>query len=308
MALDFTSLSVPGSLMWLGEHAVLEGAPAIVGAIDARMHLALHLRDDATFSIQSDLGIYEARLDEPGEDPRFTFILEAIRQIGFEGELSSGFDLHVRSEFSSTVGFGSSAAVTAGTVALLAQLRDSRAIFDRAVAVVRAVQGRGSGADVAASIYGGLIAYRADPVEIDPLRCEPPPISVIYCGYKTPTPEVIRHVAERREADPVMIASVMAKLGQIAGMAVGPIEANDWTMVGALMNMQHSLADTLGINTPELQTIVDGLSTTPGMHGAKITGAGLGDCAFGIGVAGVSIDRFETLPARVASEGLRIEA
>jgi len=38
------TVSVPGSLMLFGEHAVLRGAPAVVTAVDQRMRVTCRLR------------------------------------------------------------------------------------------------------------------------------------------------------------------------------------------------------------------------------------------------------------------------
>jgi len=296
------SVSVPGSLMLFGEHAVLRGAPAVVTAVDQRMQLELRPNDDGQLRIASALGEYEAPVDALRDDDRFRFLLEAVRRAGPSG----GFDLSVASEFSATIGFGSSAAVTVGAVALLHPEADPRAVFDESLAVVRSVQGRGSGADVAASVFGGVVGYRIDPVEIEPLEMAvPPPVSVVYCGYKVQTPQVIAHVAEREERQPELVRAAFTKLGHIAGVAMDAIQDGDWDMVGRLMNMHQSLADTLGINTPELRQIASGLCAAEGMFGAKITGAGLGDCVIGVGAAGARVPGFRSIPVGIGAPGLR---
>ena len=63
-------------------------------------------------------------------------------------------------------------------------------LYDAALAVIHTVQnGRGSGTDLAASLYGGLIAYRAAPRELSPLSGAPD-IALWYVGYKMKTPDV----------------------------------------------------------------------------------------------------------------------
>jgi mevalonate kinase len=60
--------------------------------------------------------------------------------------------------------------------------------------------------------------------------------------------------------------------------------------------------DAMGVNTPELEAIVCALQTEPEIFGAKISGAGLGDCAVGIGYAdltdlGYPVHHLEINPA-----------
>jgi len=181
------------------------------------------------------------------------------------------FTVEVDSEFSATIGFGSSAAVTVGSVALLHPQADKRAIFDEALAVVRSVQGRGSGADVAASVFGGFVGYRADPVEIEELEVtEPPPVSVVFCGYKVQTPQVIEHVARREATQPELIRAAFTKLGHIAGVSMDAIQDGDWDMVGRLMNMHQNLSD----------------------------------CVIGIGAAGARVAGFRSIPVGIGAPGL----
>ena len=52
--------SAPGSLMLMGEHAVLHGKKALVCAIDQRISVSLTPREDARISIVSALGEYSA--------------------------------------------------------------------------------------------------------------------------------------------------------------------------------------------------------------------------------------------------------
>ena len=101
-------VSAPGSLMLTGEHAVLHGSPAATCAVDKRIYLTLTPRTDRKVHIESPLGSLDTTLDNLPQQGQFTFIIEAIRQV----RLNTGIDIKTESEFSSTVGLGSSAAVT----------------------------------------------------------------------------------------------------------------------------------------------------------------------------------------------------
>ena len=60
MNVSFVSIttSAPGSLMLLGEHAVLEGSRALVCAINRRITVELRVRSDRVVKIVSELGDY----------------------------------------------------------------------------------------------------------------------------------------------------------------------------------------------------------------------------------------------------------
>ncbi len=300
------SVSAPGSLMLLGEHAVLHGHRALVCAINRRIHVRLSPVGNDEVRIYSSLGSYSSRLGELAESASLRFAVQAIRQ--HAEHLETGFELEIESGFSADIGFGSSAAVTVAVHAALSCLRSGElfskaALFEEALKTVRAVQGRGSGADVAASVFGGIVEYtiapsfRAIPVTL--------PLVAVYCGYKTPTPEVIRVVEQQRALYPVGFAKIYREMDAGVASAAECLARGDMKGFGRILNRNQFLMDEMGVNTPELQEIVDAVRRAPGIYGVKISGSGLGDCAVGVGTfADDKLDyptyRLETEPLGVA--------
>ena len=155
--------SAPGSIMISGEHAVVYGAPAIVCAIEQRLHIRLRTRADRQIRIASALATHHTDLATLEDHPKLRFIIAALRQ----NLPASGLDIAVRSELDPTLGLGTSAAVTAAMTFLLYRLRgqnpDLLALHRAAYRTILTVQQRGSGADLAASLAGGIIAYQNRP-------------------------------------------------------------------------------------------------------------------------------------------------
>jgi phosphomevalonate kinase len=129
----------PGKMVLTGAYAVLRGAPALVVAV-SRGAIATDAREaPATPEVAAALGVATA----PALD------LRAL----FEGDRK--------------LGLGASAAGLVATLGLCAALRGERlddasardALFRAALAAHRAAQGGGSGVDVAASVYGGVLEY-----------------------------------------------------------------------------------------------------------------------------------------------------
>lgn len=61
---------------------------------------------------------------------------------------------------------------------------------------------------------------------------------------------------------------------------VAALEASDLVVAGALMDDSHrSLRDDFEVSTDALDALVDRLQATPGVFGARLTGAGFGGCA-----------------------------
>ena len=275
--------------MLLGEHAVLHGKHALVCAINRRISVRLISTPVRRVTILSSLGTYQSSLDDLEEHPSFKFVLQSIKQ--HREQIPFGFELKIDSEFSSKIGFGSSAAVTVAIHAALLRWIDGvepsqERLFEQTLETVRTVQGRGSGADLAASIFGGCVGFSTAP-EFQSLAVTLP-ITAVYCGYKTPTPEVIEMVRKYSIADPKKYERIYCEIDASVALAMDSLRKSDLQGFGKILNANHHRMDEMGVNTPELHEIVTALQGDPKISGAKISGSGLGDCAVGIGLAKLS--------------------
>lgn len=296
--------------MLLGEHAVLHGRRSMVCAIDRRITVTLTSRPDRKVTIDSALGHYASSLDELADHDDFKFVLDAVHSwLDF---CATGFDLKIDSEFSADIGFGSSAAVTVATHAVLMQLAGERfckkSLFRKALQTIRSVQGRGSGADVAAAVYGGVVAYRAEPLEITPVAVSHP-LTASYCGYKRKTAEVIEIIEEARAQDMHQkFERIYDSMDQSVEEALPKLEAEDWSGFGHILNLNQALMDEMGLNTPELAEIVAALQADSHIAGAKISGSGLGDCAVGWGAAQLGLSfAYPVYALNISPEGVLLE-
>ena len=309
------SASAPGSLMLLGEYAVLHDKFAVVCAVDKRISVRLVPRPDKVISIRSTLGELTTTLDALQPQPPFHFVLATLQS--YQRRLPSGCDVHIKADFSAQIGFASSAAVTTALLAVLRQWLQLEltpaAMIRRVRAIIRQVQGVGSGADAAACVLGGLIAYRARPFIADKLPGQPA-LTALYSGYKTPTGQAIQQVTRYFASQPLLYRQVIQAIGTCAVQGIGAIKQQDWQSLGKIMQVQQGLLDALQVNTPELTAALALLRATPGILGAKISGSGLGDCVIGLGVA-TAIERHEPnnypglqwLPVQMATQGVTCE-
>lgn len=159
-------VSAPGKLFLAGEYVVLEGGTAVIAAVDRRANGRLIAGAPA----ESPLVVEAMRLAGAALAERGVSVPSGTPVID-----SSALTVGTRK-----LGLGSSASAAAAAVgAIFAEaglpLDDERArIFKLAERAHRAAQaGRGSGGDVAAAVYGGVLAYgrpRAGQAEIRPLR------------------------------------------------------------------------------------------------------------------------------------------
>lgn len=278
----------PATLMLMGEHAVLHNQKAIVVPVEQYIHIKLTPRTDKQIIVTSELGDLELSLDNINIREPLSFVTAVLKL--FQSKLTHGFNLEINSEFSSTLGLGSSAAVTVATVKALFTLTTGHAaqdyeelkkIFAYAKAAMLNVQKRGSGADIACSTFNQAIVYQIDPLEIIPLA-QQPSIIYQYCGYKTPTVEVLKYISEKEALEPGKYQVLYQGIGELVERAIAAINQANWQELGALMDKNQLLLDQLGVNNSDLQNLIDQLHQRPDILGAKISGSGLGDCVIGL--------------------------
>lgn len=175
------TIKVPGKLMIAGEYAVLEsGYPAIVIAVNR--YITITIKDSSLNKLsianaeQSDVSW---TLDENGEivgleRKKYSFLREAIRvSCQFLKEMDvtiQPFCLHIQSELNDRntgkkYGLGSSAAIVVGVIRSIVLFHnfelqnDPLQLYKLACIAHLKIQGNGSGADIAASVFGGWIYY-----------------------------------------------------------------------------------------------------------------------------------------------------
>lgn len=303
------AISAPGSLMLLGEHAVLHGFPALVAAINRRVRVSVIPRNDGLVTITSALGEYEGDRSDLPDHPSFRFALGALRHL--PQALPAGLDIAINADMPATIGFGTSAAVTSAMIAVLqvaSQNSYSReSVLSDSRAVIQQVQGRGSGADAAASIYGGIIQYLMNDGDVKVISRQPYPVTALYCGYKTLTADVINNVNERWSEKTEELLQIYSQMGALVERGATMLKSNDHTAFGLILNEAHALLQSLGVSTPELEECVTALRGVSGITGAKISGSGLGDCAIGWGRTPESCSRFEQFDSVTDQEGIRLE-
>ena len=304
--------SAPGSLMLLGEYAVLYGKQALVCAVDQRIYVTVTPRHDDQVNIHSErFGEYRTTLTDLEIQKPYSFVLGTLLQL--KSKMRRGCDLYIESEFSDQIGFGSSSAVTVATLAALITWLDIRMNANEMIRqsrlIVRRVQGMGSGADVAAAVCGGMVAYQPQPLVAEKLPSSFP-ITTFYAGFKTPTKEAVASVLNRFSNHPDLLRSLCQSIGQCAFEGIAHARKGHFEKLGEVMNIQQGLMDALGVNLPVMQNIITYLRDQPGIVGAKISGSGMGDCVVGLGD---SFDDFhlengvKKIPVRMTLQGVQCD-
>lgn len=291
--------SAPGKLMVGGDHAVVYGYPCLVIAVDQRVQVTVSTRlDEPAFYLYApELGLeaYHKSYRELGSGKipvAARFIEQLINIIKQEYPDLPGLDITTHSQFSCQVGFGSSSAVTVATgkaISIVCDLGWSDfELFDRCYRAVLAVQGVGSGFDIAAAIWGQLLRYArpnqqnpTKPGELVLVAQESPPFIVGYTGIKADTPTIIREVALLKQQQPALVQAVFETLTNQVQAAETAIQTKNWSKLGECLNNSQAALNQLGVSSPELDALI-GAALKAGAYGAKLSGAGRGDCMIAV--------------------------
>jgi len=261
--------SAPGKLLLLGDYAVVYNNPCLVTAVDKRLYV-------------------EAEIIEADEDEIITpqvkesrFVLETIAYFKETFSIRQSVRIKTQGDFSHQVGLGSSSAVTVATLEALNQLfkknLNKKQVFDMCYSVTLSIQGVGSGFDIAAAVYGGTQYYITGGKKIEPLNLSQLPLIVGYSGIKADTPFYIRKVAEAFKYKQEELKAIFISITLLVEEARVGLETGNFEKTGNCMTQNHFYLQKLGVSIPKLDEMVKA-SNQAGAWGAKLSGAGGGDC------------------------------
>lgn len=172
-------IKVPGKLMIAGEYAVLSsGYPAIVTAVNRYITIKISpsnkfILSDSSPELPEDTWMLNPKGDVIGlEDNKHSFIKAAIttalgylREKGFK---ISTFHLEIQNGLNDIVsgqkyGLGSSSAIVVGVISAILAFHglemEPLLLYKLSCIAHLKAQGNGSGADIAAGVFGGWICY-----------------------------------------------------------------------------------------------------------------------------------------------------
>jgi phosphomevalonate kinase len=256
----------PGKMILLGEYAVLNGAPALVCAVDrlAKVHLQANPKNE--FQLNSPaLGIpAQPFVVTPSGKVRFDPQLDkaiAVRLTFFQTifekywEYFKNHDRRIPAlqisldtmafysdRLQSKLGFGSSAAMTVALMRALCQIGGSDEryspdnLFGQSLQAHRLAQGNlGSGIDVAASVYGGALIYEMS--RADSLQKIPQPVEVwqellilpVWTGRSASTRSMVRGVDRLKESDAALYGELMNRLAHCSQQGCRAYMQKDFT-------------------------------------------------------------------------------
>lgn len=277
--------------MLFGEHAVVYNKPSIVTAVNQRISIVAKQNEEPVFKLNAldvDINNYSKLMTHlgDGEIPKGAKFVEFATRNFFKKYESvipahAGIQLETSAGFKSTFGFGSSSASAVCTIKALSEIfkpdLSEKEIFDLAYQTVLDIQGLGSGFDLAAAIYGGTLYFLTGGKKIEPLNLKSLPLIVGYTGVKADTATIVKEVKTRFENKQEELTKIYDGIEKIVEQARTAFKENDYKKIGELMNQNQTYLEQLGVSTNKLSSMINA-SRNAGAYGAKLSGAGGGDC------------------------------
>lgn len=200
--------SAPGKALLCGEYAVLEGAPAVVAAVDRRV---LATWSDRTLQMSPEVEATLARARAACGPVPGSLVLDRSA-------------LHLDRV---KLGLGSSAAAAAATAGAVFATHGHdvedptvrKRVFESAFAGHAAIAPRGSGVDVAASTFGGFLRFERRDGDIETRTLGLPKnliIVLVWTGHAARTSELLAKVYELRRGDRLRYLARMNHLAVLA--------------------------------------------------------------------------------------------
>ncbi len=281
----------PGKLVLSGSYAVLEGAPALVVAVDR------YARADTS---------------KPSEKPT----REVLEALSGRAEDAPSWEADELYEGGTKLGLGSSAAILVASLGAREASRgadledpDVRSkLFARARAAHAEAQGGGSGVDVAAATYGGVLRYSLHAGRAWVLTAELPEDLVLqpyFSGTSARTSDLLDVVRAFREREPASYAQRMADLGYASELTAERMQSASVREIVAAIESFGRALEQLGdaADADIVPLSFKRLAGAAGEEGGTFvpSGAGGGDLGVFFGPAAPS----ERFAERAAALGMR---
>lgn len=282
----------PGKLVALGEYAVLDGASAVVLALDRYVEATIHASDDGACRLTMRASDVVERRFAPGAESGAPLVDLVTSTVAAPLPWSATIDSRALFAGPTKLGLGSSAAVLCAWAAAFNAFARGRGASPPEPRVADLIDlhrrfqgGKGSGLDVAASYTGGAITFRLERSGMPQIGSVRMPNSVgfagIFAGRSASTPGLVAHYRAWQRDRPREAAALVGRLTALAeagSRALGEGDAEAWLEAFAAYGRGlQELGEAIGaeIVTAEHRAI----GAEAQRHGVayKVSGAGGGD-------------------------------
>jgi galactokinase len=319
------SASAPGRVNLLGEHTDYNDGFVLPIALSQQTTVCLGRASAAVFTLRSDNlgGTVRFTLDRAPEEQFARYVFGCLHEARAAGLHMAPLDIHVASDVPIGVGLSSSAALEVATLRALRTLLGATfgdveiALMAQRAEIEHAGVRCGIMDQMASSLAGTERALFLDTRTLQTRLVDLPPDTVVLVLDSG----IERSLAgsgfnqRRRECEEAAARLGVASLRDVED--VGAVESlpepwrrrarhvvtenarvlravaasTDAAALGRLMNASHaSLRDDYEVSVPALDRLVVLLQAQPGVHGARLTGAGFGGACVALCAAAEAAD------------------
>jgi mevalonate kinase len=299
-----TTDSAPGKIILFGEHAVVYGRPALAVPV-TQVHADVDITNSNSTGIwiqAPDINLHAELNTLPSDHP----IASVIHNLFFLSRVSPFPSLNIK--ITSTIpvasGLGSGAAVTAALTRALSShinypMTDEQ-VNAFAYEIEKLYHGTPSGIDNTVITYAKPVYFIKGQAMETFQVARPFTIVIGDTGISAPTKESVGDVHKLWEADKAKWENVFDEIADISFSARRVIEEGWTKMLGALMDENHALLQSMTVSSPELDQLVSA-ARNAGALGAKLSGGGRG----GNMIALVELDTAEAVARSLMEAGAK---
>jgi len=272
--------TAPGKVILFGEHFVVHGIQAVLGAIDKRVTVTSSRRDDEIIYIESILGKLAVQNSDSVEnvDKKFRPFVHIAKKT-LERHGNRGISIKIDSEIPPGVGLGSSSACCVAASASIMNLFEKTSreqILNMSIDAEKTIFPNTSGADCNVCTYGGIITYDKstglknldEKFSLDMI--------IINSNLEHTTDEVVDRVKNFKEKNPEIFQSLCNEETKLVKKSIESLRDNDMITLGKCMSQNQIYLEQIGVSNDKLLSIIESIERTS--LGIKITGAGDGGC------------------------------
>jgi mevalonate kinase len=282
----------PGKCILFGEHAVVYDQPAISLGIE-NLYSECLIEEIQEPRIRLNLENYKISLvfndiNEAVENipEKFVQFAEGLRTFAHQFKMPvNRIKITIKSEIWPGSGLGSSASTAVAFISALFAFYDldldKQKINKMALTMEKRVHGNPSGIDNTTCVYGKLIFFSRGNFEFLNFP-ENFNLLITYTGIPHNTQMAVEQVKKKKDEDRTDVEKIFLSIGDITSQGLDTLKIENYEELGILMNKNHKLLAELGLSNNVIEKIND-IAILNGVHGSKLSGAGLGGCVISLG-------------------------
>ncbi|MBT8079418.1 MAG: hydroxymethylglutaryl-CoA reductase, degradative [Gammaproteobacteria bacterium] len=273
------TVSAAAKIILLGEHAAVYNKHVLALPIPNALTATATKAESGLRLVVDDWRVdVSTGKESPPDDGAVTILNTIAEHLDMAGR---GCHVNVTATVPPGVGLGSSASLATVIVRAISACfglnLDAQAENEIVFRCEQKMHGDPSGVDNLLAVYAEPMLYRKGlPVSECRISLKNlPPLLIAVSSKPGSTREQVSKVRVGYEANPNLYARLFDQIDRLSVAGCEALQNEDYSGLGAMMNVCHGLLNALQVSTPELERMVD-IARRNGAVGAKLTGAGGG--------------------------------